>query len=66
MASLIAGFLRFWKDTGTAFFLFFSVSFLIQGVNRAALGFSDDLNVRQVKRHELPHDSYLRPVHSRI
>ena len=46
MASLIAGlfFLRFWKDTGDRFFLFFAVSFLIEGVNRAALGFSDDPN----------------------
>jgi uncharacterized membrane protein HdeD (DUF308 family) len=44
MASLIAGlfFLRFWKDTGDRFFLFFAVSFLIEGVNRAALGFSND------------------------
>ncbi|HEX6435777.1 MAG TPA: DUF5985 family protein [Candidatus Binatia bacterium] len=32
MASLIAGlfFLRFWKDTGDRFFLFFAVSFLIE------------------------------------
>ena len=44
MASLTAGlfFLRFWKDTGDRFFLFFAVSFLIEGVNRAALGFSND------------------------
>lgn len=46
MASLIAGlfFLRFWKDTGDRFFLFFAASFLIEGVNRAALGFSNDPN----------------------
>jgi uncharacterized membrane protein HdeD (DUF308 family) len=46
MASLIAGlfFLRFWKDTGDRFFLFFAISFLIEGVNRAALGFSADPN----------------------
>jgi uncharacterized membrane protein HdeD (DUF308 family) len=46
MASLIAGlfFLRFWKDTGDRFFLFFAVSFLIEGINRAALGFSNDPN----------------------
>ena len=37
-------FLRFWKDTGDRFFLFFAVSFLIEGVNHAALGFSDDPN----------------------
>jgi uncharacterized membrane protein HdeD (DUF308 family) len=46
MASLIAGlfFLRFWKDTGDRFFLFFAVSFLIEGVNRAALGLTTDPN----------------------
>ena len=46
MASLIAGlfFLRFWKDTGDRFFLFFAISFLIEGVNRAALGFTADPN----------------------
>lgn len=39
MASLIAGlfFLRFWKDTRDRFFLFFSVSFFVEGVNRFAL-----------------------------
>jgi hypothetical protein len=44
MASLIAGlfFLRFWKDTADRFF--FSFLLLIEGVNRAALGFSDDPN----------------------
>jgi hypothetical protein len=36
MASLIAAlfFLRFWKTTRDRFFLYFAVSFLIQGVNR--------------------------------
>jgi hypothetical protein len=36
MASLIAAlfFLRFWKTTHDRFFLYFAVSFLIQGVNR--------------------------------
>ena len=38
---------RFWKDTGDRFFLFFAVSFLIEGVNRAALGFSNDPNEGQ-------------------
>jgi hypothetical protein len=37
-------FLRFWKDTGDRFFLFFAVSLLIEGVNYAALGFSNDPN----------------------
>jgi hypothetical protein len=36
MASLIAAlfFLRFWRTTHDRFFLYFAVSFLIQGVNR--------------------------------
>jgi len=48
MASLIAAlfFLRFWKTTRDRFFLYFAVSFLIQGVNRFFLvqgtGASDD------------------------
>ncbi len=46
MASLIIGlfFLRFWKDTGDRFFLFFAISFLLEGVNRAALGAVADPN----------------------
>ena len=46
MASLVAGlfFLRFWRDTRDALFLYFAVSFLIEGVNRAALGLSGDPN----------------------
>jgi len=46
MASLIAGlfFLRFWRDTGDRLFLFFAISFLVEGVNRAWLGLSDDPN----------------------
>ncbi|HUK41297.1 MAG TPA: DUF5985 family protein [Candidatus Acidoferrales bacterium] len=49
MASLVIGlfFLRFWKNTGDRFFLFFAVSFLIEGVNRAALGLSVDPNEDQ-------------------
>jgi hypothetical protein len=40
MACLTIGvfFLRFWKDTGDRFFLFFAMSFLLEGFNRAALG----------------------------
>jgi hypothetical protein len=36
MASLLAAlfFLRFWRTTRDTFFLYFAVSFLIQGVNR--------------------------------
>jgi hypothetical protein len=42
MASFIAGlfFLRFWRDTKDRLFLWFAVAFLIEGMNRAALGWS--------------------------
>jgi uncharacterized membrane protein HdeD (DUF308 family) len=44
MASFIAGlfFLRFWRDTRDRLFLLFAISFLIEGINRAALGLSGD------------------------
>ncbi|MGH8607511.1 MAG: DUF5985 family protein [Gammaproteobacteria bacterium] len=40
MASLVAAmfFLRFWKNTGDRFFLFFAVSFFVEALNRVALG----------------------------
>ena len=46
MASLVAGlfFLRFWRDTRDRFFLFFAVSFAIEGVNRAALALTSNPN----------------------
>ena len=46
MASWIAGlfFLRFWRDTRDRLFLWFAISFLIEGLNRAALGLSGDPN----------------------
>ena len=46
MASITVGlfFLRFWKNTGDRFFLFFSMSFLLEGLNRAALGLSRNPN----------------------
>lgn len=46
MASLVAGlfFLRFWRDTRDRLFLWFAISFLIEGLNRAALGLSEDPN----------------------
>lgn len=46
MASLVAGlfFLRFWKDTRDRFFLFFSVSFFVEGMNRFALAMTSDPN----------------------
>jgi O-antigen/teichoic acid export membrane protein len=39
-ASMVAAlfFLRFWKSTRDRFFLFFAMSFFIEGVNRALLG----------------------------
>lgn len=38
-ASLVAGlfFFRFWKSTGDRFFLYFALSFWIEGVNRFVL-----------------------------
>lgn len=38
--SLVAAlfFLRFWRTTGDRFFLFFSLSFAIEGINRGVLG----------------------------
>jgi hypothetical protein len=46
IASMIASlyFLRFWRTTGDRFFLFFAVSFFVEGVNRAALGSSGQPN----------------------
>jgi hypothetical protein len=46
MASLVAGlfFLRCWRDTKDRFFLYFSVSFFLEGLNRFALAMSSDPN----------------------
>jgi hypothetical protein len=46
MASVIIGlfFLRFWRDTRDRFFLFFASSFILEGLNRATLGFATDPN----------------------
>jgi len=46
MACFIAGlfFVRSWRKTGDRFFLFFAVSFFMEGVNRAALGCTSDPN----------------------
>lgn len=40
MASIVVGmfFLRFWRSTGDRFFLFFSLSFFIEGFNRILMG----------------------------
>ena len=37
-------FLRSWKQTQDSFFLFFALSFLVEGLNRAALGLSPNPN----------------------
>jgi len=39
MASMVAAlfFLRFWRSTGDRFFLFFALSFFIEGLNRVFL-----------------------------
>jgi hypothetical protein len=49
-ASMVAGlfFLRFWKSTRDRFFLYFALSFFIEGFNRFLLGFMGWL------REELP------------
>ena len=46
MASLTVGlfFLRFWKKTRDRFFLFFAVSFVLEGLNRTLLGLNYNSN----------------------
>ncbi len=46
MANLIIGlfFLRFWKKTRDRFFLFFAVTFGLEGLNRALLGLIQSSN----------------------
>jgi hypothetical protein len=41
LASILVGlfFLRFWRNTRDRFFLYFSLSFWLQGLNRIAIGF---------------------------
>jgi hypothetical protein len=45
MASLVIAlfFLRFWRNTGDSFFLYFSLSFLIEGLHRLYSALNDDL-----------------------
>lgn len=40
VCSLLAGlfFLRFWRSSGDRFFLYFALSFALEGLNRIALG----------------------------
>lgn len=42
-ASLVAAlfFLRFWRDTHDRFFLLFAIAFLVEALNRAALGLTN-------------------------
>lgn len=46
VASLLAGlfFLRFWRSSGDRFFLYFALSFGLEGLNRIALGLLVDAN----------------------
>lgn len=46
MTSIMVGFLflRFWRTTGDRFFLFFALSFFIEGVNRMVFGAAGALN----------------------
>jgi|GEM_PF-205774 len=64
MASLTAGmfFLRFWKHTSDSFFLWFAVSFGLEGINRAALGLSGDPNEGQPFFYVVRFLSYLMIV----
>jgi hypothetical protein len=43
MACFVASvfFLRFWRATHDRFFLFFAISFAIQGINRLMMGFGN-------------------------
>lgn len=43
MGSLTIGiiFLRLWRDSGDRFFLWFAISFVLQGVNRLALALAE-------------------------
>lgn len=46
VSSLLAGlfFLRFWRSSGDRFFLYFALSFGLEGLNRIALGLLVDAN----------------------
>lgn len=46
MASIVASmfFLRFWRTTRDRFFLYFALSFLIEGCNRVLLGINIAVN----------------------
>ncbi|MGH7931438.1 MAG: DUF5985 family protein [Candidatus Binatia bacterium] len=61
MASLVAGlfFLRFWRDTRDRFFLYFSISFFVEGLNRFALALSSDPNESRPSFYFVRFVSYL-------
>jgi hypothetical protein len=46
MTSIVVGFqfLRFWRKSADRFFLFFAMSFLLEGFNRIAMGTFSGLN----------------------
>lgn len=46
VSCLLAGlfFLRFWRSSGDRFFLYFALSFALEGLNRIALGLLVDAN----------------------
>lgn len=46
LASIMVGFLflRFWRSSRDRFFLFFALSFLVEGLNRIVLGLAGALN----------------------
>ena len=48
MASLTIGlfFLRFWRNTRDRFFLFFSISFFLEGLNRIFIALDQDSSER--------------------
>lgn len=49
MACLVVAlfFLRFWRQTGDRLFLFFALSFFVEGVNRVVLGLAGHSNEEQ-------------------
>jgi uncharacterized membrane protein HdeD (DUF308 family) len=49
MASVVAGlfFLRFWRNTKDRFFLYFAISFFLEGVNRFLIGLTAHPNEGQ-------------------
>jgi hypothetical protein len=61
VACLIAAlfFLRFWRSTSDRFFLFFALSFFIEGINRLVFGFVSDLREDSAVHYLIRALSYL-------